>query len=250
MPHTALQQLKLQTVIQSCQEEAKQKREAEVGYCFELFRRALVDKKETAWEAIHQQYLHLLLSWIHSRLNVRSTIPTALVSQSEEANQLAQETFTKFWHTLSKKADVFVDMFPHIGAVLKYLNQCTISVFLDHQRHQQRLARIQNKLTQNTRDEAVSAGLEARILDNIARKTRLEQFQTWLATNVTDDQEQLVLQLSFERGLTPAEIATDYPQQFANARMVRRIKERVLKRARRSLQKDEDLLTISGGKAR
>ena len=46
------------------------------------------------------------------------------------------------------------------------------------------------------------------------------------------------MELSYGYGLAPARIAEVHPEYFADAREVRRIKERLVKRARRSLREE------------
>ena len=52
-----------------------------------------------------------------------------------------------------------------------------------------------------------------------------------------DEQERVLVQLSFELGLTPVQILRDRPDLFSDLAEVRRIKERVLKR----LKNDSEL---------
>ncbi len=63
----------------------------------------------------------------------------------------------------------------------------------------------------------------------------IHHIANWIAENVTDPKERLILHFSFELNMPPAEIAEQHPDHFPDAQSVRRIKERVLKRARRAL---------------
>jgi hypothetical protein len=51
-----------------------------------------------------------------------------------------------------------------------------------------------------------------------------------------DEQERLVIRLSFKVGLVPRHIAQECPDTFADAADVRRVKERVVRRLSNDLQ--------------
>ncbi len=223
-----LRHLSTKTIIQGCQAESNQPRSRETGYCFELFRRALEDKEQIAWEAIDEQYRHLILYWIcdHS-----PDLP------QEEIEQVAPEALPKFWQALTRSAVPLTSRFRHIGEILKYLKQCTISVLRDYERRIQRVERVKKCL--ETADQSTlcqQADAEQELLARINREQLLQLVREWVKTCVTDCQERKVLCLSYEYGLTPAEIAAHYPRDFPDAQTVRRIKERILKRARRALR--------------
>lgn len=221
----SLHQLSLDEVIQGCRAESNQPRTQEAGYCFELFRRALEEQEQAAWQAIDQQYRRLILHWIHDYSPGLS---------HEKAAEIVPDALPKFWYALTRSATPLAGRFAHVGAVLKYLKQCTISVFQEHERRIRRRERVRQRLESPGQLQA-HADLEEELLARIDRERLLRQIQKWVNTYVTDLQEQRVLSLSYEYGLTPAEIAERYPQEFADAQSVRRLKERILKRARRAL---------------
>ena len=221
----SLRHLTLKTVIEGCQSESGQSRAKETGYCFELFRRALEDQEQAAWQAIDQQYRHLILHWMYS---CSPNLPR------EEIDEIFPETLPKFWRILTKSTVPLAERFAHIGAILKYLKQCAISVLRDHERRLQRRERIRIHL-ETVGNVSSQVEIEQDLLTRIDQEKLLQMVQKWVETYVTDPQEQRVLSLSFEYGLTPAQIAESYPQEFSDVQTVRRIKERLLKRARRAL---------------
>lgn len=227
----ALRQLNLDTVIQECHAESRQERQRESGYCFELFRRALEEGDQAAWAAIVAQYRQLMLSWIYGYRAVDFT--------PDEAETTAYEALERFWRTLSARAPDVTSRFAHVGALLKYLNQCVIATILDQQRRAQRGARLVERLQVDaTALQPIAPDTDA--LERLCQAEQVAQVRQWVQTHVTDPHEQLVLRLSFEQALTPAQIAQQYPQQFADAQAVRRLKERILKRARRGLSAIHD----------
>jgi DNA-directed RNA polymerase specialized sigma24 family protein len=210
-------ELSTEAIVQGCQAEATRPRTEESGYCFELFRRALEEEEPAAWLAIERQYRQLILRW---GCDCAPDMP------SQEVEQTVTAVWLRFWQALAHPTEPFTRRFGHIGAVLSYLKQCTASVLLDHKRHRQRL-------------DATTYTLPVQdATERLEQEQLLQQVRRWIRTSVTDAQEQLVLYLSYQAGLSPAEIAARYPQEFPDAHSVRRIKERILKRARRALRQE------------
>lgn len=215
--------LSLAQIIQRCQQESTQTRQQEAGYCFELFRRAFEQLDTAAWEAIQQQYRRLLLNWVH-------TISQGAIS-SEELEDIGQDTWLRFWRTLSRHTQPFSQRFPHIGAALNYLNQCVISAFLDYERKLQRQKQLYTLLIIEKKQ-----GVQWDEQEETAEKTeQIHLVREWVVREVKDPQEKLLLSLSYEHNLSPTDIVSHYPTHFANAAEVYRVKERVLKRAKRAL---------------
>lgn len=226
MTDRSLRHLALTAVIAGCQAESNQDRAEEQGYCFELFRRALEEQEQAAWSAIDTQYHHLILYWMY---NCSPSLPR------EEIDEVVPETLPKFWKILTKSATPLTERFTHVGALLKYLKQCAISVLRDHERCLQRRERIRGRLEAVNQLQFDHMENEQDLLAQIDQEKLLQRVQKWAETYVTDPQEQRVLSLSFEYGLTPTQIAENYPQEFSDVHTVRRVKERLLKRARRAL---------------
>jgi hypothetical protein len=226
MPERSLRHLALPDVIAGCQAESNQDRAEEQGYCFELFRRALEEQEQAAWSAIDSQYRQLILHWMY---NSSPGLPR------EEIDEVVPETLPKFWKILTKSTTPLTNRFAHVGALLKYLKQCAISVLRDHERRLQRRERIKARLVAANPRSVPHLEYEQELLARLDRERLLQVVQRWVATYVTDPHEQRVLSLSFEYGLTPSQIAENYPKEFADVQTVRRIKERLLKRAKRAL---------------
>jgi DNA-directed RNA polymerase specialized sigma24 family protein len=211
-------------LIRASYEESQLERQDEKGYCFELFRRAFEGKDEAAWEAVQHQCYPLVTGW------VRLTSCHALTEH--EVEDLSQEAFTRFWRTLNKRGGLWREQFVHIGGVLKYLKQCTLTAVLDFYRRQQREARLQERLDM---DEERPLLYPSDCLEHVIYHEQLSQVREWVRIHITDFCERLVIGLSFERNFSPLEIVVYCPQHFATVQDVYRVKERVLKRAKRSL---------------
>jgi len=214
-----------QEISSNCHEESRQKLPKNArSFCFELFRRAFDEADERAWAALQSQYHKLTISWIHKASGNR--LEPAVIED------LTQDTFIRFWRTLTKRSAPFEQYFKHIGAILGYLKRCAVTTYLDWQRRASREARL-TAVLKNHDGYNPQLRLEQSNLEN---QETIQVVQQWIHKNVTDDRDRLVLQLSFEKGLKPSAIAAEYPQLFSGALEVRRMKERILKRIRRSLK--------------
>lgn len=226
MLDNSLHELKLETVIEGCQAESNRPRSQEAGYCFELFRRALEEQQSAAWAAIDNQYKNLILHWIYC------CAPTL---SRDEVEEIVPQTLPKFWRILHKSANPLAERFEHVGALLNYLKQCAISVLRDHERRTKRRQRLHVRLSAPDQTLLRQPETEQELLARIDREQLVALVRRWVETYVTDPQERRVLSLSFEVGLTPKQIAEQYTDEFGDVQTVRRIKERILKRAKRAL---------------
>ena len=222
-----LRQLPMPALIAGCQRESFSGRDQERGFCFELFRRALQEKNEVAWEAVEQQYGALVSLWCYEA--TREELPP------EEIDLFARSAFIRFWQTLSAREEALEQQFAHIGAILSYLRQCALTVIHDHNRELRRRERIRRKFFR------VSSGIEPRafednLVDEMEQAQLIERIIHWIKVYVDDEREQLVLRLSYEEGLAPRRIAAQHAGLFTNVAEVHQIKERVIRRLRRAMQ--------------
>ena len=216
----------LQEIIRGCRGEARHKRQEGHGVCFELFRRAIDDRCDDAWRAVVAQYHPLVCSWL---LQLEKGRPLEHTLQD-----LADCALTRFWHTLRHRDAPLAAQFSHVGALLNYLRHCAISTYLDADRRDRRQERLRERVAVFT-TRTLERGMEQHIAERLDRTTRLQRVVRWVNVHVTDPQERIVFALSFDRGLTPQQIATAHPEHFPGAADVRRVKERVLKRVRRAV---------------
>ncbi len=201
---------------ESCREESKryQRKGHSVrkGTCYELFRRAIVDKDEEAWAAVYEQYKKLVVTWVQTGDN--------------RVDDLVNDTFMRFFKAI--KPDTFVQKFAGIGKVMAFLRLCAQSAKID-------MIRKQKKAEIVSLDDAniiIYDAMTSNVLDRIQKEEVLEHLQSRLK----DDQERLLYFLSFESGLKPRQIAAKYKKEFADVKEVRRIKERIVLRLKKDPQ--------------
>jgi RNA polymerase sigma factor (sigma-70 family) len=225
MAERAMRRLSVDEVAAGCHDEARRPRREELGYCFELFCRALDDRSQVAWQALAAQYHHLILEWVYA---------AAHPADPAEAEEAAREALERFWRTLAGQSEPVARRFAHAGALLNYLQQCAVCTVLDRRRRAGRLARLEARLQAEAGLAPVVPGPEELAVERIERAEQLRRARAWVE-QIADPLERQVLGLSFGAGLSPAEIAARHPELFADAQAVRQLKERVLRRARRAL---------------
>lgn len=176
--------------------------------CWELFRRAIVEDNQQAWQALYVQYRRLVGKWG--------------AGADLELDDLVNETFARFWQGVRNHD--FAGRFPTMQEVMGYLKRCARTLVIDTARRNQHQQLIREKLAAQ-RDAADDAP-ENRSLERVFA----QELRDYLYSRLRDGDEQLVFPLSYDLGLKPREIARLYPARFADARAVSRLKERIVRR--------------------
>lgn len=212
----------LAELVATCREETERflRREpSRDDYCFEIFRRAICDRVQRAWEAVFAQYQGMVLAWVRRH-------PVAASTREDDAFWV-NRTFDRFWTAVGP--DRF-DAFPNMAALLRYLKLCAHSVLLDEvrargaARHEQLTDQIAERIeTPDVADTAVG---------------QLTGSDLWeaVAAEMQDEAERRVAYCCFVLDLKPREVQERYPELYASVDDVYRIKRNLLDRLRRSAQ--------------
>ncbi len=190
---------------------------------YHLFILAFQERDEEAWREIQKRYNYLVKKWIRSQVFMVSSI---------ELEDLTQITFFKFWNILSKQKGNLSNNFPFCGAILKYLKRCAETTAVEHLRKQRQLNHLDEKLKQSHLPTIDAQSRQQ--LDNASERSKL--VRRWVAANINHPDERLLLKLLFEYDMKPKEIVHKFPTQFPTQQFVYRLRERIVKRARRSMQ--------------
>lgn len=185
---------------------------APVGDPCELFRRAIVEGDQGAWEALCARYQGLIRAWL------RRHPAASLVDEAED--YLVNRTFERFWRSIGP--DRF-GAFEGLQPLLGYLKLCAQSVLLDESR-----ARAKHQSVRLVGRER-AASFEDAVAERAAARTLWDA----ISAAVRDESELLVARLSFIQGLKPGEIREHYPERYADIADVYRIKRNLLERLRR-----------------
>ena len=126
--------LSLTDLARICAEETElffQHRDHDTTYCFELFRRAIRENDQYAWEIIYDQYQTLVSGWVKQHRGFERS--------GEEVQFFVTGAFAKISSILtSEKFERFSDL----QSLLSYLKMCVHSVITDYNRTADR-ARLQ-----------------------------------------------------------------------------------------------------------
>ena len=193
----------------------------------ELFRRAICEGDQAAWETVVARYRGLVICWTR-----RHQVAALL---EDDAEYWVNRTFERFWVALTPAR---FQHFSALAAVLGYLRLCAHSVLLDAARSERSSLAARGPQPHagagaTAHPVAVaepSASVEALAL------TRCEQERFWHAVTrgLPDPSERLLVHLAFARGLPPREIQRRHPQRFPTTADVYRVKRKALDRLRRN----------------
>lgn len=221
-----VRQESLSTVIEGCRKRSQALRRRdplEERYCFELFRRAIEEADNQAWEALKQQYDGLIHHWI--------TRSSAAPLSWQDREDLVQDTWSNFHRALKKYNISLATHFEHVGALLKFLNNCAYTATMKHWKRRQKAKRLEKELALVA--PKVAEAPEEATLKRMLSEERRAALKKWREEHITDRREQLVFDCSFKEGLKPKQIADAYPEMFLNAKVVYRTKENIMKRVKR-----------------
>lgn len=216
-----LQELSLARVAARCAEETEsffQHRSHDPHFCFELFRRAIQERNEQAWQRIHRQYQTLLTGWIKQH--------PAFPASGETVAYLVNRTLEKMW--VGCTSDKF-SRFPDLASLLRYMQMCAHSSVIDHVRA---AGPPSVELDTQVRTPQPGMDVEARVVGQAARA----EFWEWLNTRLNDARERQAVYGSFVLELKPREVCALYPETFHNVDEVYLVKQNVLDRLRRDAE--------------
>lgn len=215
-----LMQLSLPALVRRCAIESDHfyhSRPYDARFAHELFRRALVERDEIAWEHVYMHYSTLVESWVR-----RSG---AFIGSGESSEFFVGAAFTKFWRAVSPERFA---TFPTLAALLSYLQLCTSSVVIDSVRAQSWAEMVSDDALSADQTPRGSADDEA-----IERVSRAE-FWRYVNTQLNCAAERAVVLGSFVLGMKPGEICDQRPDLFTNVGDVYNIKRNVLSRLSRN----------------
>jgi RNA polymerase sigma factor (sigma-70 family) len=223
--------LTLSGIAHRCAEEATRLRAHELTdwrYCYELFRRAIMDRDKQAWDLVCERFWPQVRDWVsrHRLMNLWPESPDALVG----------EAFARMWRACS------VEMFERsqdLAHLLSYLRHCAESALIQHARAMQR-RQLEISLSESDDDAAsqLIESLETDTPDSQPPEEIVEAAQNrqllWQQVQrcLHDEQERLVIHACFVLDLKPREIYARNKSQFKDVRDVYRVKERVFTRLR------------------
>lgn len=198
--------------------------------CFELFRRALVERDQAAYELLYLQYRALVTSWVERH--------PGFPALDEEAQYFVNRAFEKLWRAVPPEK---FQRFPNLKSLLSYLKTCTASVIIDFAR-----APKPPVVDEEPGDFPVTSQTAGANPEEYA-VAQMQQQELWqfIEARLNDDKERAVLYGVFVLGLKPRDLCLSSPAVFADVTEVYRTKQNLMERLRR----DKDLRQLVGNPA-
>lgn len=184
-------------------------------FCFELFRRAILEGCSLCWHYLHNQYYPLVRYWISQRAP----------PDPDTVDDLTQETFATFlrFYTPDKLAHA-----DRLGAVLAYLKSCAASTVAQARR------RTDPGMLEDWDEQTVDSQVSAHSAE-FAALQKLKAQDVWAALRAccNDERDCLVARLIFVSGTKPRDVALQHSDLFPDVAEVYRVKRNLLDRLRR-----------------
>jgi hypothetical protein len=186
-------------------------------FAYELFRRALVERDELAWEHIYNHYGSLVESWVR-----RSG---AFVGSGESSEFFVGLAFTRFWRAITPER---FESFPTLPSLLHYLQLCAGCVVIDSVRAQSWVEMLPEEAIPLDRAPQESPDEEA--MERVNR----QEFWSYINTQLNDEAERVVVYDFFVMGMKPGDIYDHRQDLFSNVKDVYNVKRNVLGRLSRN----------------
>jgi hypothetical protein len=186
-------------------------------FAYELFRRALVERNEVAWEHIYTHYSGLVESWVR-----RSG---AFVGSGESSEYFVSLAFTRFWRAITPER---FESFPTLPSLLHYLQLCAGCVVIDSVRAQSWSEMLPEESIPFDRAARTSPDEEA--MERVNR----QEFWSYISSQLNDEAERVVVFDFFVMGMKPGDIYDHRQDLFTSVKDVYNVKRNVLGRLSRN----------------
>jgi hypothetical protein len=217
-----LSKMDLATLVRHCVIESDRfysGKNNDTRFAYELFRRALVERNETAWNYVYTHYSTLVESWVRRC--------GAFTSSGETSEFFVVAAFTKFWRAVTP--DRFAS-FHSLPSLLQYLQMCATCVVIDSVRTQSWAEIVPESAMPVDGGPHYSPDEEA--LERVNR----QDFWRYVNMQLHDDAERAVVYDSFVMGMKPGEIYQKRTTLFNSVRDVYGVKRNVLERLGRNAE--------------
>jgi hypothetical protein len=185
-------------------------------FAYELFRRAIVERNQAAWDHLYRHYAPQITCWIKRQ--------RIYADYHEASDILVNETFLRFYQAIP--AERFA-AFATLGALLRYLHRCALCAVIDSGRAYTRAELLHKDACAAQPARPCASDQEA-----IARVQAIELWR-YIAARVTSDAERVVLVSDFVLGMKPRAIYRLHRDLFPSVAAVYKVKHNLLERLRR-----------------
>jgi len=208
-------------LAQKCAQETQsylQQQRHETGYCFELFRRAVVQRDDDAWHALYAQYRPQVERWVYRHPDF------ALLD--DEAQDYTNQAFARFSKSFTHEK---FSQSKSLAGVLSYLQACVHGAVTDAWRKLRHL-----QIEQESQDEEQEAAEQDPTPEEV-----LQNAQTWelIKRKAKDPKEYIVIYALYYLSFSPREILAEYPGTFKDIKEIYQLRVNFLER----LERDEEI---------
>lgn len=187
---------------------------------YELFRRAIVEGCQEAWEQLYCQYRAMVLGWAYKHGSKNSL--------GDSPEEIADHAFARAWSALRETEDF--SQFHTTASLLAYLRSCVTAAVIDEARTAKARERMQHHLNIPFLETPE---------DQVLREVLCQEVWAVLAVQPLSAQERIVLNGTFVECLPPRDILRAYPALFTDVEDVYATKRNLFQRLKRcqSLQR-------------
>lgn len=228
-----LKREKLGDLIDQCRTQTDlyiRQESSDSRYCFEIWRRAIVEKDEVAWNAVIQQYNGFVRRWLSLKLSRHPYL------QFEE-EALANGVFINFFRFVGPEK---FDTFQNLAGVLQYLKMCCATIVADAMRdYQARTLDVSLDFSASSEDSS-DGGLsyadrlksDDDLEGTIQVKADRSVFWRTIWDNLPDPTDRALVYLRYILDMPPREISQQFPHYFPDVQQVYRRNKNLLWRLR------------------
>jgi hypothetical protein len=189
----------------------------DTSFAYELFRRALVERDEVAWEHIYTHYSSLVESWVR-----RSG---AFAGSGESSEYFVGMAFTRFWRAITPERFASFSTLP---SLLHYLQLCAGCVVIDSVRAQSWAEMLPEEAIPF--DCAAHTSPDEEAMERVNR----QEFWSYISAQLHDEAERVLVFNFFVLGMKPGDIYDHRQDLFTSVKDVYNVKRNVLGRLSRN----------------
>jgi DNA-directed RNA polymerase specialized sigma24 family protein len=226
-----LQKLSLGGIAHRCGQETQrffQRERHDPRFCFEMFRRAIVERNHDAWSLVYSQYRPLVAGWVERH--------SAYPACGEEVQYFVNRAFEKMWAAVPPEK---FRRFPNLKSLLRYLQMCTNSAIVDHTRKSEPPV-VDVEVEGHAWGDG-TGGADAGSMERPVERLDRDELWRQVNTRLKDDRERAVVYCCFVLALKPREVQARCGELFRDVKDVYRVKENVLARLGRDTELQEIL---------
>ena len=196
------------------------RKEHDDGFCFELFRRAMVKKAEDAWNHLYGIFASLTAGWVQAH--------TLFAACDEDVDFFVNEAFFRMARACTPEK---FPRFSRLAQLLSYLKACVHGAITDH--YERRIAPFpEGVFIDEIAGEPVERSVDAAVT---AREERRELWEA-LRERLNGEKELVVVESFYLLDLKPRQIFAAHSDLFTDQQEVYQIKGNLLRRLRRDTE--------------